>query len=145
MQGLSYIGCAGWSLAFAQDTAAGFFDALRARHAAPLALEPRHASWFTPEVDGWLALRQVARVLADPVRHDSGRAPGGFGERVYLRLHGSPRMYCSSYDPELLQTLARRIAAAIGEDRELWCMFDNTAGAAAAHNAIALKQALQEG
>ena len=132
------------SLAFAQETAAAFFDALHVRHPGPLALEPRHASWFTPQVDGWLAGRQIARVLADPVRHDSGRTPGGFAERVYLRLHGSPRMYYSSYEPEKIIALARRIAIALRDASEVWCIFDNTAGSAAAHNAIDLKQALDK-
>lgn len=30
------------------------------------------------------------------------------------------------------------------EGREVWCVFDNTAGSAAAHNAVQLKQALDE-
>lgn len=132
------------SLAFAPETAAAFFAALRQRHAGAVALEPRHASWLTPEVDAWLGQRRVARVLADPVRHDGGRAPGGCPDRIYLRLHGSPRMYYSSYPADVLQALARRIAIELREGREVWCIFDNTAGAAAAHNALQLKQALDE-
>jgi uncharacterized protein YecE (DUF72 family) len=132
------------SLAFAPETAGPFFTALRRRHAGALALEPRHASWFTPDVDAWLREREVSRVLADPVRHEGGRAPGGFGQRIYLRLHGSPRMYYSSYAPEVIRALARRIAIAVDEGREVWCVFDNTAGSAAAHNAVALVQALKE-
>lgn len=130
------------SLAFAPDAAAAFFDALRQRHRGPVALEPRHASWFTPEVDAWLGERIVTRVLADPVRHDAGRAPGGFAERVYLRLHGSPRMYYSSYRGDVIQALADRIAPAVRGGREIWCIFDNTAGNAAVHNAIDLEQAI---
>ena len=131
------------SLACDPHTASSFFEALRERHAGPLALEPRHASWFTPQVDSWLGELQVARVLADPVRHDDGRTPGGFADRIYLRLHGSPRMYYSSYSHGLLQTLARRIALAAQEGREVWCLFDNTAGSAATHNAVELVQALE--
>ncbi len=52
-------------------------------------------------------------------------------------------MYYSSYPDDLLRVLARRIALAVSEGREVWCLFDNTAGNAAAHNAIALQQALQ--
>ena len=131
------------SLAFAPDAASSFFDAVRERHAGPLALEPRHASWFTPQVDGWLGEWHVTRVLADPVRHDGGHVPGGAADRIYLRLHGSPSMYYSSYPPGLLQSLARRIAVAAQEGREVWCMFDNTAGSAATHNAVELLQALE--
>lgn len=132
------------SLEFQPATAATFFDALRQRHGGALALEPRHASWFTPDVDSWLAQRQVARVLADPVRHDAGRAPGGFAGRIYLRLHGSPRMYYASYQPETIGVLARRIAVALRDGHEVWCIFDNTAAGAATHNALDLKQALDK-
>jgi uncharacterized protein YecE (DUF72 family) len=132
------------SLAFEQRIAQQFFDALSDRHAGPVALEPRHASWFTAPVDDWLAQRRVARVLADPVRHDAGRSPGGFAGRIYLRLHGSPRMYYSSYEPSLLGALASRIAIALRENREVWCMFDNTAGGAAAHNAVELQDTLDK-
>jgi uncharacterized protein YecE (DUF72 family) len=131
------------SLAFAPEVAGSFFEALQARHPGPVALEPRHASWFTPAVDCWLGERQITRVLADPVRHEGGKAPGGFTGRAYLRLHGSPRMYYSSYDAALLRALAQRITLALREGRELWCMFDNTAGSAAAHNAVELKQAME--
>lgn len=132
------------SLAFEPATAARFFDALRQRHGGALALEPRHASWFTAHVDSWLARRQVARVLADPVRHDAGRMPGGFAGRIYLRLHGSPRMYYASYPPATLAALARRIAVARRDGHEVWCIFDNTASGAATHNALDLKMALDE-
>ena len=130
------------SLEFQPAVAAGFFDSLLRRHAGPVALEPRHASWFMPAVDGWLAQRRVARVLADPVRHDGGRLPGGFAERVYLRLHGSPRMYYSSYGTNTIRALAARIALALREGREVWCIFDNTASSAAAQNAVDLQLAL---
>ena len=132
------------SLEFQPAVAGAFFEALRARHIGAIALEPRHASWFTPDVDAWLAQHQVARVLADPVRHEGGRWPGGWSGRVYLRLHGSPRMYYSSYEAPILLALARRIALTLRESREVWCIFDNTAGSAAAHNALDLKLALDK-
>ncbi len=132
------------SLEFQPTTATPFFHALRERHGGAIALEPRHASWFTPEVDAWLAQRQVARVLADPVRYDAGRVPGGFADLIYLRLHGSPRMYYASYQPDTIGALARRIAVALRNGHEVWCIFDNTAAGAAAHNAVHLKQALDE-
>jgi uncharacterized protein YecE (DUF72 family) len=132
------------SLAFASEPAAAFFDAIVDRTDTPLVLEPRHASWFSPEVDHWLAARRIARVLADPVRHAPGRLPGGFAGRVYLRLHGSPRMYYSSYEPAVIEALSRRIAVALRDGAEVWCIFDNTAGGAAAGNALALTRALEQ-
>jgi uncharacterized protein YecE (DUF72 family) len=108
-------------------------------------MEPRHASWFTEEADALLRAQRVARVLADPVRHEPGRAPGGWPGRVYLRLHGAPRVYYSSYEAPLLQALARRLQVAEAEGAETWCIFDNTASGAAAGNALDLLQLLEEG
>jgi uncharacterized protein YecE (DUF72 family) len=78
------------------------------------------------------------------VRHAPGRLPGGFAGRVYLRLHGSPRMYYSSYEPAVIEALSRRIAVALRDGAEVWCIFDNTAGGAAAGNALALTRALEQ-
>jgi uncharacterized protein YecE (DUF72 family) len=53
-------------------------------------------------------------------------------------------MYYSSYEAPLLLAVARRIALTLREGREVWCIFDNTAGSAAAHNALDLKLALDK-
>jgi uncharacterized protein YecE (DUF72 family) len=130
------------SLAFEPPTATSFFDALRERWSGRIAAEPRHASWFDAEVDAFLAQRRIARVLADPVRQAGGERPGGWPELVYLRLHGSPRVYYSSYAPEIIQALARRIEVALDSGQRVWCIFDNTASGAATHDALALEAAL---
>ena len=126
------------SLAFDARIARGFLDMLRGEHDGRVALEPRHASWFDPQADELLRALRVSRVLADPVRHEAGRLPGGWPQLVYLRLHGSPRVYYSAYQPQLLRTLADRIALARREGHEVWCIFDNTASGAAAGDALAL-------
>jgi len=133
------------SFAFDAPVADAFLDLLRSRHAGAVALEPRHASWFTPEAEALLRAQRVARVLADPVRHEPGRAPGGWPQRVYLRLHGAPRVYYSSYELPLLQSLAQRLRLAQAEGAEAWCIFDNTASGAATANALDLLQLLEEG
>jgi hypothetical protein len=106
-----------------------------------IALEPRR-QLFTPRPGA--TKPQIARVLADPVRHEAGRWPGGWSQHVYLRLHGSPRMYYSAYDAPLLQALAARLRQAVEEGAECWCIFDNTAAGAAAGNALALQRQLEE-
>jgi uncharacterized protein YecE (DUF72 family) len=133
------------SFAFDEGVVEAFLRLLRDRFAQGIALEPRHASWFEASPDALLRSWQVARVLADPVRHDAARAPGGWPQRVYLRLHGSPRVYYSSYEPPLLQCLAARLRQASAEGAESWCIFDNTASGAAAGNALALQRLLEEG
>ena len=130
------------SLAFDDSVATSFFKALRAQHDGAIALEPRHASWFTPEVDAALASAKIARVLADPVLHAPGRLPGGWPGLVYLRLHGSPRMYYSSYSDATLQALAVRLQQAAADGAEAWCIFDNTASGAAVLNALELQRRL---
>lgn len=132
------------SLAFDAVIAGAFLDLLRSRWPGAVSLEPRHASWFTGEVDLFLAARLVARVLADPVLHPGGDRPGGWDGLAYLRLHGSPRTYYSSYEPEVLQALARRLAGAVRDGQSVWCIFDNTASGAATHNALALQQWLDK-
>jgi uncharacterized protein YecE (DUF72 family) len=133
------------SFAFDGALAAGFLHMLRTRWTGALAMEPRHASWFEDDADALLREQEVARVLADPVRHAAGAAPGGWPQRIYLRLHGSPRVYYSSYEPALLQALARRILAAEQSGAEVWCIFDNTASGAAAADALVLQGLLEQG
>ncbi|MEA2993832.1 MAG: hypothetical protein QOD40_2752, partial [Alphaproteobacteria bacterium] len=80
----------------------GFLRDLRRRIDRPVVLEPRNASWFTPEVDAWLADRQVSRVAADPARVADAGKPGGWNGLVYYRWHGAPRIYFSDYDAAAL-------------------------------------------
>ena len=131
------------SLAFDGAAAPSFFRTLRRQHAGPVALEPRHASWFTPEVGAMLQTWRIGRVLADPVLHTAGQAPGGWPGLVYVRLHGSPRMYYSSYGPPTLQALALKLQESVGSGAEAWCIFDNTASGAAVSNALALQALLR--
>jgi len=43
--------------AFSEELAERFFGQLRSRFDAPVAIEPRHASWFEHAVDDWLGAR----------------------------------------------------------------------------------------
>jgi uncharacterized protein YecE (DUF72 family) len=130
------------SLAFDAAVARTFFRALRRRHAGAVAVEPRHASWFTPAAGDLLKDTKVARVLADPVMFGEGRAPGGDSSLVYVRLHGSPRMYYSAYAPALLDALIVRLQLAAASDASVWCIFDNTASGAAVPDALYLARGL---
>lgn len=133
------------SLALDTAIADRFLRAMRSLWSeAAIALEPRHASWFTEEGDALLAYWRVARVLADPVRTAAGAMPGGWGGLIYCRLHGSPRAYYSSYEPSLIRALAQRLSAAALEAKSVWCIFDNTASGAACDNALDLQQLLDE-
>jgi uncharacterized protein YecE (DUF72 family) len=131
------------SLAFNPAVAAPSFDQLRASTGSKLVCEPRHASWFEADADMFLAERQVARVAADPARAAAAAVPGGWRGLAYYRLHGSPVLYRSSYEPARLAAYARSIERDLRDGREVWCIFDNTASSAATGNALDLRNLLQ--
>ncbi len=126
------------SLAFDRAVCERFFTLLRAATPVPAVCEPRHATWFVPEVDALLDAWQVARVAADPARVPEAAEPGGWRGMAYYRLHGSPRTYYSSYEDDYLNKVASRIRRDTDAGREVWCIFDNTAAGAAAQNALDL-------
>ena len=118
------------------------FSMLRRRSAAPLACEPRHASWFEPEVDALWLRHAVARVAADPPKPAAASAPGGGGRWNYWRWHGSPRVYYSAYDDARLQALASELRAHARARQPTWCIFDNTAHGHAVTDALRLRAVL---
>jgi uncharacterized protein YecE (DUF72 family) len=124
------------SLAFEAERVGGFLETWRARTDAPTVLEPRHASWFEAEADTLLVARRVARVAADPAVVPFAAEPGGWKGLSYHRLHGSPAMYASAYEPEVLAALAARLTDGA------WCVFDNTRFGAATWDALALRESL---
>ena len=132
------------SLAFDAASATAFLRELRLRHAGDVALEPRHASWFTPAADDVLKEAKAGRVLADPVLFDAGREPGGWPSLVYVRLHGSPRMYYSAYGRDVLDALIVRLQLEAASDASVWCVFDNTANGAAVPDALYLARGLAQ-
>lgn len=101
---------------------------------APLAIEPRHPSWFDEDADALLADQGVARVAADPARVPAAEEPGGWRGLSYYRLHGSPDIYRSSY-ADRIPKIAQRLR---GDPADCWCIFDNSASMAAIPDAVAL-------
>lgn len=122
---------------FVASDAELLFGALREGTSAALACEPRHVSWFTPEVGAWLMGRRISRVAADPARVPDADLPGGWPGLRYFRLHGAPRIYYSAYDGGYLRALKSQLCAA-SSPGETWCIFDNTAAGAALQNALDL-------
>ncbi len=133
------------SLAFDEGVAHEFFTTLRELHASHVVLEPRHASWFTPEVNRLLASFEVARVAADPPKGSPLAAkPGGWSRLRYYRLHGAPRTYYSDYSDAFLKTFAASLHEAASQKTksitaETWVIFDNTALGHATANALTLQ------
>lgn len=130
------------SLVFDGTVVASFFGAFRERYGGGLAVEPRHATWFTDAVAGQLTEYRVARVAADPAVVPAASEPGGWRDLVYVRLHGSPEIYYSNYDESCLDRLAEELRGFAAPARDVWCIFDNTARFHATPNAIGLMDRL---
>jgi uncharacterized protein YecE (DUF72 family) len=128
-------------LEFTPAVAEPFLELLRRLYAGPVACEPGHPSWYTPEAGRCLARHRVARVAADPAVVPLGAQPGGCAEHVFYRLHGSPHTYASSYSADCLRQLAETLRSSVSE-AETWCIFDNTAEGASISNALALQELL---
>ena len=127
--------------AFDPAVAEKFFRRVANRTSVKIACEPRHASWFTPAADDFLRCLSVARVAADPPICGAADQPGGWRGLSYFRLHGSPVIYRSSYGDRVSQ-FGEQIAANATADRDVWCIFDNTASSEAAGDALRLSDQL---
>tara|TARA_R110002073_G_scaffold56905_30_gene144932 strand:- start:31519 stop:32265 length:747 start_codon:yes stop_codon:yes gene_type:complete len=131
------------SLAFDQQVASQFLSVVRESCQGPVALEPRHPSWFTPKPNELLSEYHISRVAVDP--HPCGLSalePAGDTRIAYFRLHGHPKIYYSNYSDEYLNDLQNRIHDCSAD--EVWCIFDNTAEGHATFNALQLKQLVSE-
>lgn len=126
---------------FDAGAAGDFLPRLRARFGCMLALEARHPAWFGEAATALLAEHAVTRVIADPAAGQPGpHVPTTAA--TYIRLHGTPRVYYSSYPPEFLRRVERRIREHTAGGADLWCIFDNTAAFAAVPNALEVLRAV---
>ena len=126
------------SLVYDAPTAESFFATFREQHDGPVVVEPRHPSWFTSDVEARLEAHRVGLVAADPACVPAAAEPAGWPEVIYVRLHGSPDIYYSTYDESYLDRLAERMHLYATRANEVWCIFDNTALFAATPNALGL-------
>jgi uncharacterized protein YecE (DUF72 family) len=133
------------SLDFHAPTVEKFLNDLRKVYTGLLAWEPRHQSWKDEVALRLLADYEVNKVLADPepvfLTRDQ-RAPVE-KNLVYYRLHGTPDIYKSKYEPARIQSLRNRLQEAKNEGKSVWCIFDNTTFGYATENALDLKGQLR--
>ncbi|WP_375452272.1 DUF72 domain-containing protein [uncultured Devosia sp.] len=123
------------SLAFDGARDAAFCHALRKRCQGRIVIEPRHVSWASPDASAILKQNAIERVYADP-QDPALRDAVDTAGFIYLRLHGAPKIYYSTYSSAELATAARLLRTAAAGS---WCIFDNTASGAALRNALALR------
>ena len=127
------------TLVFDAGLADRFFAALRKFYRGCTVCEPRHASWLEPGAQKLLAQYGIGPVLTeipaageDPLRGAKKEIP------LYVRLHGTPRKYYSSYNAEDLGRLAGFLMKNGGQRR--FVVFDNTASSAGVRNALELQR-----
>lgn len=129
---------------FHDETVRDFFLRLQERFDCMIACEGRHPSWFSDTATDVLRERGVTRVIADPPAGQPGpHVPTT--QDIYVRLHGAPRIYYSSYSQEYLDALARDLAVHSAAGRTVWCIFDNTAAGEAVPNALEVLRACRDG
>jgi uncharacterized protein YecE (DUF72 family) len=124
------------SRTFDQPIAAAFFKLLRKQTAAQIVCEARNPTWFAHEATAVLEELGITRVVADPVPPGCEFVASAHSRFAYVRLHGSPKMYYSSYSVDYLQG----VAADAGAAAETWYIFDNTAAGAAWSDATMLQR-----
>jgi uncharacterized protein YecE (DUF72 family) len=130
------------SLKFDEALATGFFALLKESFHCMLACEARHPTWFGEEATQLLVDAGITRVIADPAKGQPGEHVPTTAD-IYVRLHGSPRVYYSSYDTGYISHLAVDMAVHVAAGRNVWVIFDNTASGAAVPNAVDLVDAFE--
>lgn len=124
-------------LEFDAEVAAPFFARLQDTFGCTIACEGRHPGWFSEGATELLTERAVVRVIADPAKGQEGpHVPTT--ATLYVRLHGSPRIYYSSYSRDYLAALRRDLDVHLAAGRDVWLIFDNTASGAAVPDALAI-------
>lgn len=130
------------TLDFDVAVAGHFMELLRKRYSGVVVIEPRHVSWASEAASALLGALGVSRVVADPSLPELRAAAEG-EDFVYMRMHGAPRIYYSSYDQQAIDRLGGKLAQPAV--RQGWCIFDNTASGAALANALELRDVLRAG
>jgi uncharacterized protein YecE (DUF72 family) len=85
----------------------------------------------------------VSRVMADPPAGQPG-AHVPTSAASYIGLHGTPKVYYSSYPPEFLREVEQRMVAMAQPGADLWCIFDNTAEGHSVPNALEVLRGVDE-
>ena len=127
---------------FVDETAREFFRQLHGIFGCTVAFEARHPSWFSDAATELLVESRVTRVVADPAAGQPGPHVPTSSDAIYVRLHGTPRIYYSRYTPEYVESVRRLLAREAAAGKTCWCIFDNTASGEATANALELLHGL---
>lgn len=126
------------TLEFSPEATQLFFTELRSTYKGPIAFEPRHPTWNSPQACEIQIQHHISRVIADPAPLGNNKELAPVGGIIYYRLHGSPVMYKSNYQISRLQIYAREMQKYLKQAPQVWCIFDNTTYGHATSNALTL-------
>ena len=113
------------------------YKVLRKRFEGIIALEPRNLTWASKESIELMSEYDITKVTADPEKCPTKTIKEN---TKYIRLHGSPDIYRSSYSEEYLEDLYIEISSL---SKSSWCIFDNTTFGHATTNALFLRKKFQ--
>ena len=130
------------SLRFDATAASALFAGIRERSQAKIACEARHSSWFGDDATALLREMKVIRVVADPPAGKPGPFVATSEDAAYVRLHGSPLIYRSVYEPERLAQVAEWLRERASPDGSSLVIFDNTMSGTQVRQAAHLRQML---
>jgi uncharacterized protein YecE (DUF72 family) len=107
-----------------------------------VAVEPRHASWYTDEVKSVLEARGAALCLAD--RRRPLMPAWRTADWAYLRFHGGRGGPASCYGEQALVTWARTACELWGRGADGYAFFNNDHAGCALRDAARFARLLQE-
>lgn len=120
-------------LAFHEERAKDFYQALKGYKGYHFALEPRHDSWLEKESIDLLKKHHIAFVIAD----SGGRrtyAEWVTARHIYIRFHGAAG-FDSSYSDQFLRQFASKMEEWAKAGHIIWAFFNNDGNAYAVYNA----------
>lgn len=101
-------------------------------------VEFRHTSWFDEEIEKVMKDYDLVNCISDAGKFE--RWDAVTGKAVYVRLHGRPQTYLSSYSHKELESWAQKVKEWRRQRREVFVFFDNDIKGAAPWNAFDLKK-----
>jgi uncharacterized protein YecE (DUF72 family) len=108
-----------------------------------LAVEPRHASWWNPDLRDVLTSRGAALVWAD--RDSRPVAPlWRTTDWGYLRLHAGGGEQVWPYDGQVLEAWVDRLAETWDDDEDVYVYTNNDPGGAALRDAVTIARLVRE-
>jgi uncharacterized protein YecE (DUF72 family) len=108
-----------------------------------LAVEPRHPSWWNPDLRDVLTTRRAALVWAD--RDSRPVAPlWRTTDWGYLRLHAGGGEQVWPYDEHVLRSWVQRLLETWDDDEDVYVYTNNDPGGAALRDAVTLARLVRE-